>query len=162
MSGAAVAVQPVAEARGRARGRDDGEYVDVEGYRPLLPEGQWFEAKYVGHHVTRIFNAHKVIVNFEIVEPGNYFGVKLIRPFRVKQVVRAGVNGKFKLGARSDLLFALSRLLDYKIRMDRVSLQQLKSMLLRVRTRTVRTTHDGRQTPDWAHYSVVDEIVRGE
>jgi hypothetical protein len=137
--------------------------IQVEGLRPLLPEGIWLEAKVTGHDTAFIFNSPKVIVHFSIVQAGEFFGLKLFRAFRVKRFIgRPGPNGRFTLGARSDLYALLVKLLDVKLRAEQVSLRALKHMLFRVRTRTVRTNHAQKQTPEVLYYSTIDEIVRGE
>lgn len=139
------------------------EEIVVEGFRPLLPEGIWLEAKLTGHDTAFIFNAPKVILHFSIVQPGEYFGVTLFRAFRVKRLIgRTGPNGRFVLGARSDLYTELVKLLDIKVRADRASLRALKQMLFRVKTRTVRKNHEQKATPEVLCYTTIDEIVRGE
>jgi hypothetical protein len=144
-------------------GSAPSEEILVEGFRPLLPEGIWLEAKLTGHDTAFIFRAPKVILQFSIVQPGEFFGLRLFRAFRVKRLNgRPGPNGRFVLGARSDLYTVLTKLLDIKVRADRVSLQALKQMLFRVKTRTVRKNHEQKATPEVLCYSTIDEIVRGE
>lgn len=135
----------------------------VEGFRPLLPEGIWLDAKLIGHDTAFIFRAPKVILQFSVVQPGEFFGLRLFRAFRVKRLVgRPGNGGRFVLGARSDLYTLLVTLLNVKLRADRVSLNALRQMLFRVKTRTVRTNHEQKATPEVLFYSTISEIARGE
>ncbi len=144
-------------------GSRTSEEIVVEGFRPLLPEGIWLEAKLTGHDTAFIFRAAKVILHFSIVQPGEFFGLKLFRAFRVKRLNgRPGPNGRFVLGARSDLYTVLTKLLGITVRADRVSLHALKQMLFRVKTRTVRKNHEQKATPEVLCYSTIDEIVRAE
>jgi hypothetical protein len=145
-----------------AGSRPNDEIV-VEGFRPLLPEGIWLEAKLTGHDTALIFRAPKVILHFSIVQPGEFFGKAVFRAFRVKRLLgRPGPNGRFVLGARSDLYTELIKLLDLKVRADRVSLRALRQMLFRVKTRTVRRNHEQKATPELLFYTTIEEIVRGE
>lgn len=131
----------------------------VEGFRPLLPNGASFEARFVDYQTLFIFATGKCVWEFEIVEPGEFMGLRIIRPFRVAKLLgRPGKRGKFKLHAGGDMYQTLVRLLDYKQRKDRISLQPLRHMLFRIRVRTVKTNHRQEQLAEHQHYSVVDQI----
>lgn len=159
-SGAALATPRASRSIADAKMCDE---IIVEGFRPLLPEAISLEAKLIGHNTAIIFRAPKVLLHFSVVEAGEFFGVTLFRAFRVKRLTgRPGPNGRFVLGARSDLYTLLAKLLDVKLRADRVSLHALKHMLFRVTTRTVRTNHDQKATPEVLFYSTIGEIARGE
>jgi hypothetical protein len=148
------------ERRVRAAADDEAE-ISVVGYRELLPEGLWLEAKLTHHETSFVFRAPKVFLHFEVVEPGDHFGKRLMRPFRAKSLVKPfGHNGRFTLHARSDLLLLIVRLLDVKTRPDRVSLLDLRRMLLKVQCRTVHRNHDGLTTPESMRYSVIGQIDR--
>lgn len=158
------------DANGSARVRapqrdhdDDDDVVAVDGFKPLLPEGQWFEARFVGHATAIIFATHKVFWEFQIVEPGDWFEQRLFRAFRVRKVIgRPAKQGKFVLAAGGDMYATLVRLLDVKQRADRITLRPLKHMLFRIKTRTVRTNREHEPIPEHAQYSVVDKIERAD
>lgn len=142
---------------------DEDDIVDVEGFKPLLPEGHWFEAKFTGHSTAIIFAASKVFWEFTVVEPGEWNEQKLFRPFRVRRVIgRPGPKGKFVLHASGEMYSNLVRLLDVRQRADRITLAPLRHMLFRVKTRTVRTNHRQQPIPEQVQYSVISEIERGE
>ena len=141
----------------------DDDAVSVAGFKPLLPEAQWFEAKFTGFSTAIIFGAHKVFWEFAITETGEWFEQKLFRAFRVRKVIgRPAKSGKFVLSANGEMYETLVRLLDIKQRADRITLRPLRHMLFRVKTRTVRI--NSKQQPIAAHaqYSVISEIERGE
>jgi len=135
----------------------------VDGFKPLLPEGKWLEARFDDHSTAIIFGAHKVFWEFSIVEPGEWFEHELFRAFRVRKVIgRPAKHGKFVLSAGGEMYELLVRLLDVRQRTDRITLRPLKHMLFRVKTRTVRTNHNQRPIPEHAQYSVIESIERCE
>lgn len=141
--------------------QDDG--IAVEGFKPLLPEGQWFEAKCIGWGTALMFMAPKAFLEFEIVEPGEHFGVRLFRAFRVRRLVgRPGPKGKFVLAANGDLYQLLVKLQGVGQRADRITIRPLKAMLLKIRTRTVKINSRQEPLPEHGRYSVIDAIDRGE
>lgn len=143
--------------------QDDDDAIAVDGFKPLLPEGRWFEARFDGHSTAIIFTAHKVFWEFTIVEPGEWFEVKLFRAFRVRKIIgRPAKHGKFVLSAGGEMYDTLVRLLDVKQRTDRITLRPLKQMLFRVKTRTVRISHKPAPLPEHLQYSVIDAIERNE
>ena len=147
--------------RRHAANDDDDDVVAVDGFKPLLPEGRWFEARFVGHATAIIFTTHKVFWEFQIVEPGDWFEQRLFRAFRVRKIIgRPAKQGKFVLAAGGDMYDTLVRLLDVKQRADRITIRPLKQMLFRIRTRTVRTNHRQEPIPEHAQYSVIDAIER--
>jgi hypothetical protein len=159
-------------ARVRGQGRRNGNVVHlsesdddiaVEGFKPLLPEGKWFEARFDGHATAVIFNTGKVFWEFTITEPGEWFEQKVFRAFRVRKLIgRPGNGGKFILAASSDMYDTLRRLLDVKLRTDRITMRPLRHMLFRIRMRTVTKNHRQELLADHMQYSVVDAIERGE
>lgn len=142
--------------------QDDEDTALVDGFKPLLPEGMWLDAKFADHSTVWMFNSPKVIWEFEVVQPGDWFEVRLFRAFRVRSIIgRPSRRGKFKLHAGGDMYQTLARLLDYKQRADRISLQPLREMVFQVKVRTVQVNSRQDDIPEHAQYSVIDEIRRG-
>ena len=138
----------------------DDDAIAVDGWKPLLPDG-WFEAKYIGHETALVFNAAKVFMHFEITEHGEHMGERLFRAFRARKLVgRPSKGGKFVAHANGELYHVLARPLDVKLRADRITFRPLRSMLFRIKTRTVRTDHKQRERPAQSQYSVIEEIER--
>ena len=108
-----------------------------------------------------VFMAGKCFLHFEIVQPGEHMGTRLFRAFRVRKLVgRPGKGGKFIPHAGGDLYALLCRLLDVKLRTDRITLRPLRSMLFKVKTRTVTTNHKQEARPEQSRYSTIQEIER--
>jgi len=137
----------------------DDESALVVGFKPLLPEDTWFEAKFVDYSTVFMFMSPKVIWEFDVVQLGEWFGTRLFRAFRVAQIFgRPARRGKFKLHAGGDMYQTLVRLLEYKQRTDRISLHPLRSKLFRVKLRTVRANSRQEKIADHAQYSVIERI----
>ena len=126
---------------------------------PLIPDGRYL-TKYTHHDTARVFNTAKVFMHFEIVEPGPYFGVRLMRAYRASGLIgKPGRNGRFRLKRRSELFLDLCRLDERrKRRPDRVSLRDFKDVVLWVTTRTVVRDYKQRPLPEVLRYSVIDEL----
>ena len=89
--------------------------MSVEGVEPLVPE-EWIEAKFIGHETREVFKVPKVVLRFQIVQPGEFCGRELERHFRTRKVLDPkGRDGKFVLNQRSDLFTLMIRLLDEKV-----------------------------------------------
>ena len=139
---------------------DDDAIAGVDGFRPQIPDA-WYEAKYIGHETSLVFMAPKCFLHFEIVEPGEHMGIRLFRAFRVRKLAgRHGKGGKVVLHAGGDLYPLLCRLLDVRLRTDRITFKPLRSMLFRIKTRTVTTNYAQQELPEHSRYSVIDEIER--
>ena len=125
----------------------------------LLPDDK-YEAVFIGHETVFVFQNPKIFLRFRITSQGEHFGKEIFRAYRVNKLVgKPSKNGKFKLRRGSDLFADISRLLDFKVRPDRISLHSLKNQLWLIKTRTVFVDYKQRKVPDWARYSVVDEII---
>ena len=140
--------------------RPEDDECEVVGFKPLLPAGLVLEAKYIGHVTALMFRRQpKVFLRFQVVEPGPYQGIELFQPFRVH---RLRGRDKFTLHAGGDLYRLLVKLRQLKQRSDRPSLQPLKHMLFRIRTKTVTTNREGQEHDEALRYTVIDQIERGE
>lgn len=138
--------------------------IEVEPLNGLLIDEGTYEVRYLYHETKVIFNTAKVFVNFEIVEPGPYFGKKLFRAFRVSELIgRPGKNGRFKLKKRSELLMEILRLFELQgLRPDRISLKPLKNVTIKVKVRTVNKDYKQRELPGPLKYSVVGDFIKIE
>ena len=107
-----------------------------------------------------MFNTPKVFVHFEIVDLGPHHGLKLYRVFRVSELIgKPGRNGRFKLKKRSDLFLELCRLYqNQRVRPDRISLRDLKGLILNVMVRTVTKDYRQKVLPEMLKYSVIGDV----
>jgi len=145
------------EDKGKLLALDDGI---VEGNLwPLLPDGTYV-MQYLYHETVIAFRIPKVILHMKIVEPGEHHGKRLIRAYRVKELIgKPRKWGRFKLTRHLELSLTFARLYDKHRRHDRISLRALGKVLLRVTTRTVTTDYRHRLSPEALRYSVIDELV---
>ena len=140
----------------------DADEIQVSGYKPIVPDGT-YEAKFLWHETAIAFGSPKVFLHFEVVEPGEYMGIRLFRAYRVRTLTgKRGKGGRFVAHPQGELFGDLTRLLDIKLRKDRISLAGLRTMLFRVTTRTVARNYRQREMPLATRYSVIQEIARGE
>lgn len=133
----------------------------VEGHKPRVPAGSYL-ARFVGHETAVLFvRSNKVITHFEICE-GPLQGTRLTSYFRAKALTsKPGPNGKFKLSAGGDLCRMLTRVLDVKLRPDRISFADLRTTVLRIDVRTVVHDREKRPLAEGSQYSVVDSFEDG-
>ena len=90
-----------------------------------------------------------------------YHGVKLYRCYNVKELVgKAGKNGRFKTGRKSDLYYELCALYDQqKLRPDRLSFAPLKRVTLNAEVRTVEKDYRQRDQASFNRYSVIGRLI---
>ena len=107
-----------------------------------------------------MFNTPKVFVHSRIVEPGPYFDQRIFRAYRTAALIgKPSTNGRFKLKHRSELYLTMCWLYQArKLRPDRMSLRDLKRLVLQVTVRTVPKDYKQRPLPDCELYSVVQAI----
>ena len=138
---------------------DDSIELDGE-IPPLIPEGEYV-VRYIKYDTQYMWRGLKLFVHFEIVDPGPHCGMKVYRAYRV--VDAGGRKGKgrrrFKVRPRSQLFLDLVGLFDRKLRRDRISLTCLKTVLLRVRVRTVSKDYKQRPLPESIRYSVISDLI---
>ena len=132
----------------------------VDEIPPLIPEGEYL-ITYKYHETATVFTTSKVFAYFDIVEQGPHLGIRLYRPFRVRELIgKPRKNGRFKLGKRHELFLELCRLDERGIRLrpDRLSLHVLKNTVIRATIRTVTTDYKQRPLPKRLRYSVIGEF----
>lgn len=136
--------------------------VDYGRACPAIPEAE-YEAVFTHHETALSFSTPKVFLWFRIIEPGPYFGLNIYRAYRVRKLKnKPGRNSGFKVAANSDLFVSVCKVLDERGRPDRFSLQRLKGVILKIRTRTVKRDHRQRDIPEARRYSVVETILSKE
>ncbi len=146
-----------ARERGKLIMLDD---VIVEGnVWPLVPDDEYV-MQCLYHETVMAFRTPKVMVHMQIVDAGPHYGKRLIRAYRVKELIgKGGRGGRLKITRHHELFLTLARLHDKRLRHDRISLRALTKVLLRATTRTVTTDYKGRPLPESLRYSVVHQLV---
>lgn len=129
----------------------------------LIPEGD-YTLGYEGYETCILFYRHKVRIEFNILEKGEYYGTRLMAFYNVKKLTGPpGKNGHFKFpGRTSDLFRDMVRLFGPIKRADRFSFRKLKSILIKARVSTVINDSKGRKLPKSSQYSVINEIICAE
>lgn len=129
------------------------------GTLPLIPEGI-YEAVYVQHEVFNQNFGPKVKITFRITSLGEYNGTFIAGWYNIKKPKSGPGRGKAAfLSRHSKLVTELLRVLDVKVRVDRLSPAMLKPLLLKIRVRTVRANSKQKELHKFQQYSTCDSIV---
>ena len=141
----------------------EGEIIfDTSNRAPLIPPGD-YEAIYIHHETTIVFKCPKVFVWFRVVSPGPAFDTMVYRAYRVKKLTtKQGKNGGFMPSRGSDIYHDLGRILNIRLRPDRVSAAALRGVVCSVRVRTVEKDYKQRPILEWDRYSVIDKLLHAE
>ena len=153
---------PLRLVENAAPSSDEGE-IEVIGTPtwPLLPDAV-YAVRLISYEVTemKIFRgALRLFAVFELVDSGPYLGKRIYCAWPLSRATKSGGKTRWAIKVKSGLYMTLCRLLGYRVRADRVSLNPLKGCILSVRTRTVEKDFRQRKYPSFLQYSVVDEIV---
>lgn len=142
---------------------DDG--VIVGDAAPLVPAGE-----YVGqftHSETAVLfktkrfpGAPKLFLHFRLVEIGPHNGTVLYRPYNVAALIGTpGRGGRFRASRRSDLVHELAIVYGRAFRPDRINLQPLSRVLVRLLVRVVERDREQREIPEPLRYSVIQRLI---
>jgi hypothetical protein len=141
----------------RLEPRDDD--IEIEGeIPPLVPEGEYL-ACFIRCETKRRFKGLKAFLYFRIQDIGDHYGTVLYRSYHVVDAGGKKGRRRFKLKPRSQLFLDLCGLYGTHQRPDRVSVNGLRSMLLRVHVHTVVEDYLQRPLPESLQYSVIDELI---
>lgn len=131
----------------------------IEGVRPLIPPGD-YQLAFVGHHTMIFCRAPKVALRFRVIDQGPHFGTELERFYNVRRLVgKQGKNGKFKIGASSDLLLEFCRCAPDRVaRLDRLPITALKQHIVIGEVHTVDRNRNQVELPEPLRYSVIKAL----
>lgn len=145
-----------------ARGIEGEIAFDTTNRAPSIAPGR-YEAIYTHHETKFIYQCPKVFVWFRIVSPGPAFDTMVYRAYRVRALTtKQGKNGGFKASRGSDVYHDLGRILDIRLRPDRVSATALRGVVVSVSVRNVVKDHKQRPLLAWDQYSVIDKLLFAE
>jgi hypothetical protein len=132
----------------------------IEGLRPHVIPGV-YQLAYLGYSTMLFCKKPKVILRFRVVTMGEYFGVELERFYNVRRLIgKPGKNGRFKVGASSDLVLEFCRVSVGRInRLDRLPLSTLKNSIILGEVHTVETNRNQKDLPELLKYSVIKELT---
>ena len=130
---------------------------------PLIPEGK-YEMAYVDHSTWTFFGRQpKVVIRFNVIDPGDYFGAIIPAYYNVQRTIgKRGRNGKFQASKRSNLVRDFYRVFPKEplVRLDRLPLTKLSSTPVTGTVHTVTRDFNQRDLPEVVRYSIVKSIDR--
>jgi len=130
-------------------------------YEPLIPAGE-YRLKLDSHSTAVMFKTPRLILNFSIVDFGDYHQVIVSRYYCVERLIgKPGRGGKCKHKRRGDFMLEYFSLLPERTRdrLDRVPLEPLYNSIIIGRVRTVTSNCMQKSLPQQLLYSVVGELI---
>jgi hypothetical protein len=127
----------------------------------IVDPGQ-YQMVFVSSRTALIYQrAAKLALRFRIVDPGPAFGKELERWYNVKRLIgRAGKNGGFQVGPRSDFLREYLTLFPGAGgRLDRMSLAPFRNAIVLGRVETVSQNRKQQPLPEPLRYSIIRELL---
>lgn len=133
----------------------------IEGDRPILVEPGEYELIFQHHRTAFLFKkAPKLCLYFKIVTPGKFNGIQLARWYNVKRISgKPRKGGAFTIGWHCDFLREYVTLFGVPNRIDRISTQRFKTVVVKGRVFTVTKDSSQRGIPDKLQYSIVKELL---
>jgi hypothetical protein len=129
------------------------DFVCDDDYRPLIPNGI-YEAQCIKYDEKFVLGkTRKVFLNFKVVEPGKHQGKIIFQAFNMPY------NGRIKTGSKFYKTWCMVNGWRQPSRNAKMSPRIFLNKICKVKTRTVKPPHNGKQMPEQYWYSVVDEIV---
>lgn len=132
---------------------------------PLIKPGT-YSLKFTGWETKRIFNTGKVSLWFQVMDYGEFFGVRIARHYNAKKLKgKTGKKGGFVAGKCSDLAREIITVLDMAgdstgaIRLDRLPVSNLEKHVITGKVQTV--SHDSKREaiPASLQYSVISKLT---
>jgi hypothetical protein len=118
---------------------------------PIVAPGNYL-ATYVRHHGTVVFASAKVRIDMRLVEHPE---IMLSRWYRVSDYR----GGRVRSGRHSDIVRELSAVLARRVRADRLPIDLLKNIFVRVAVRTVSTDHKQQLLDVVNRYSSIARLI---
>jgi len=105
--------------------------------------------------------APKLVIDFVIVEQGEYFGLVLPKYYNVKRLIgRPQEGGRFKVGATGDFARDYFRLFYVgDRRLDRLPMSLWEGVTLLAKVSTVKRARDG-DIPEALQYSKIERLIK--
>jgi len=124
-----------------------------DGYYKLVPDGK-YEAQCFKHDSRFVFGkTRKVFLHFKILELGEHFGKMIFQAYNMPY------DRKIKVGSKYYKTWCMVNEWRKPSRNAKMSPKLFLNRIYRIKTRTVKPKHDGKQMPENFWYSVVDKIL---
>ena len=131
----------------------NNEFVCAENYKPLIPDGV-YEAQCIKYDSSfRLGKTRKTFLHFRILEPGSNCGRQIFMAFNMPD------EKKIRIGSKYYKNWCLVNGWVKPSKNAKMSPRLFKSKIYRIKTRTVKPKHNGKEMPQDFWYSVVDEII---
>jgi len=129
------------------------EIVCADNPKPLIPNGT-YEAQCVRHDSGFCFGkSRKVFLYFKIIEQGEHHGKEIFQAFNMPY------NKKMKAGSKYYKTWCMVNDWNQPSRNTKMAPRLFLNKICKIKTRTVKPKHNGKDMPDNFWYSVVDEIL---
>ena len=129
---------------------------------PLIPE-KTYDLGFVSYSTYMMLGkSPKLIINFKIMEFGDYFGVTLSKYYGVQKLTsKPRKNGGFLVGRKSNFLRDFITLFpDQSVkRLDRIPMTRFQEHVIKGRVKTVSKGFNQRDIPKPLQYSVIGELL---
>jgi hypothetical protein len=127
--------------------------VCAENYWPHIPDGA-YEAQCIKYDSSfQLGKTRKVFLHFRIVEPGSNFQKQIFMAFNLPD------KKKIRTGSKYYKTWCMVNGWKRPSKNAKMSPRIFKNKIYKIKTRTVRPKHHGKEMPEEFWYSVVDEIV---
>jgi hypothetical protein len=122
-------------------------------YWELIPDGT-YEAQCIKYDETFVLGkSRKLFLNFKITELGKHIGKEIFAAFNLRY------DRKIRTGSKYYKTWCMVNNWKRPSRNAKMSPRLFINKIYKIKTRTVKPTHNGKQMPDIFFYSVVDEIL---
>jgi len=129
------------------------DFICGEEYKPLIRDGT-YEAQCVNYDSKFCLGkARKLFLHFEILTNGEYFGEQIFQAFNMPY------NKRIRQGSKYFKTWVMVNNWQKPSRNAKMSPRLFLNKIYRIKTRTVKPTHNGKEMPKEFWYSVVDEIL---
>jgi len=132
---------------------------------PLIKPGE-YPLGFDHHETARLFNQPKLILLFTVLSDGEYHGIKLRRFYNVRSLIgKPGRGGKYHPSGWSSDLIREYALLFGSIpddRLDRLSLNPYKNVIITGEVKTVSRDSKKRGISECVQYSVIKRLIKAE
>lgn len=127
---------------------------------PLLPEGH-YRMKFVEYFTRQTMYGPKIYLRLCVIWPEAFAGVTLVRYYNAKRLTsREGLGGGFTLSPKGDGYRELTRLLETRLRPDRIPMTHLHQIDFIAAVRTVSRDGKGYELHEYARYSKIERLYR--
>ena len=129
------------------------DFVCDDDYKPLIPDGE-YEAQCVEYNNQFCLGtARKTFLKFKILTEGEHHGKGLFMAFNMPY------NGRIRTGSKYYKTWCMVNGWQQPSRNAKMAPKLFINKIYKVKTRTVKPSHNGKEMPEQYWYSVLDAIL---